>query len=104
MAWIAKGYLKDPNRTREEIAATVSAIGIHGSAPSAITRPQAQQSLRLLFTHHPSAAGLAAPHFEKWQDWSVADAYRTLAAKSDPVDPAITAFLEACPPGLERDD
>ncbi len=89
--WVITHYLKNSERTPDEINAAVDAIGIHGTANAAIPRLKAQQALHLLFKLRPEHVAQAAPYFEQWQDWSVESDYRKL--KSD--DPKIQAYLSA---------
>lgn len=84
-------YLSNPKALDQDRAAAITALGVHGTAQTRITRAQAGQALKALFTHAPKQVDLAAPYFTQWQDWSAVQAFRKLRS----LDPKILAYLRA---------
>jgi hypothetical protein len=84
-------YFKSSKHSADEVEAAITAIGVHGTDNTTISRDTAQEALKSLFHHQPKQAAHAAPFFEQWRDWSVTEEFEALESS----DPKVQAFLKA---------
>ncbi len=94
LAWILEHYLKNEDRSADEVAAAITAIGVHGEAVTAITRKEAIAAFRIGLAHHPKSAGTMATWLTKWKVWSLKKNFELLVRQG--IDhPDIKIYLEA---------
>jgi hypothetical protein len=96
---IEKTYLRNGERSLDEIIAAVDALRTHGEAGMTIPRARVQASFYFLLRERPALAEMIIDDFIRWQDWSVApQLMQILIADKQPWNTAlIIKYLEACP-------
>ncbi|RFC53019.1 MAG: hypothetical protein DVB22_000092 [Verrucomicrobia bacterium] len=99
VAWLEVHYLRDRDRTLEEIQAAVAALGVQGEASDRL-RPRILAACRVFLAERRPLSGLVARDLAAWRDWSAAAHYQTLLASGEPVLPEtrgrIQEYLKAC--------
>lgn len=99
VTWLDEHYLRDRDRTLDEVKAAVAALGVHGDA-SPILRPCVLNSCRLMMAERRPLSGLVARILLTLGDWGGARHFEGLLASGEPVlpetRPAIQAYLAAC--------
>jgi hypothetical protein len=99
VAWLEDHYIRDRDRTLEEIQAAVAALSVQGEASAAL-RPRILAACRTLIAERRPLSGLVARDLAAWHDWSAESHYQTLLASGEPVLPEtrgmINEYLKAC--------
>lgn len=97
--WLEEHYIRDRERTLEEIQAAVAALSVHGEASPAL-RPRIFAACRTLIAERRPLSGLVAGDLAAWRDWSAESHFETLLTSGEPVLPetrgAINDYLKAC--------
>ena len=98
VAWLEEHYIRDRDRTLDEIQAAVAALSVQADASESL-RPRILAACRVMLAERRPLSGLVARDLAAWGDWSAAGHYQTLLASGEPVLPetrrAISAYLEA---------
>lgn len=99
VAWLEKHYIRNRDRTLDEVKASVAALAVHGIANLSI-RPRIREAcLKLLIERRP-LSGLVARLLATWGDRSARAHFEGLLASGEPVlpetRPAIQFYLTAC--------
>lgn len=99
VAWLEDHYIRDRERTLEEIQAAVAALGVQGGASDTL-RPRILAACRTMLTERRPLSGLVARDLAAWGEWSADSHYQTLLASGEPVLPEtrgmINEYLKAC--------
>ncbi len=99
VTWLEDHYIRDRDRTLEEIQAAVAALSVQGEA-SATLRLRILAACRTLIAERRPLSGLVAPDLAAWKDWSAESHYQTLLTSGEPVLPetrgVINEYLKAC--------
>ncbi len=99
VAWLEEHYIRDRERTLEDVQAAVAALSVQGEANAAL-RPRILAACRTMLAERRPLSGLLARDLTAWGDWSAQAHYESLLASGEPVLPetrrAIMDYLEAC--------
>jgi len=99
MVWLEEHYIRDRERTLEEIQAAVAALSVQGEA-SATLRPRILAACRTFIAERRPLSGLVARDLIAWGEWSAESHFQTLITSGEPVLPetraAISDYLKAC--------
>ena len=99
--FIEQHYIRDRERTLEEIQAALSALGLHGREAPAEMRPRVLASYRLFMAERKPLAGLVARDLAEWKQWEFAPMFQAMLASRDPLHPtaraAINDYLRVLP-------
>jgi hypothetical protein len=99
VAWLEDRYIRDRDRTLEEIQAAIIALSVQGGVHEQL-RPRILAAYRTMLAERRPLSGLVARDLAAWSDWSAATHFQGLLASGEPVLPqtrrAISAYLEAC--------
>ena len=100
LARIEHDYLADPDVEYLDSFAATSAIRVHGTELSVISRKRLARALRLLLSR-PELADLVIPDLARWEDWTAVDRMVELFAMSTEqttlLKPATVLYLKSCP-------
>jgi len=98
VAWVEDHYIRDRDRTLEEIHAALAALSVQGAATETL-RPRIVAAFHTMLTERRPLSGLVARDLAAWGDWSAAAHFEGLLASGEPMLPqtrrAIIAYLEA---------
>jgi hypothetical protein len=78
VGWVEKNYLRDPQRTAQEIDAALLALGEHGKANAAVPRERVVYAFRSFLIAYPQKAGLVASLLADWERWEFTSAFEAL--------------------------
>ena len=99
--FIERHYLRDRERTLEEIQAALSALGLHGREGTAAMRERVLATYRVFMAERKPLAGLVARDLAEWKQWEFAPTFQAMLAATDPIHPtarsAINDYLRALP-------
>ncbi len=99
VAWLEDHYIRDRDRTLEDVQAAVAALSVQGEANAAL-RPRILDACRTMLAERRPLSGLLARDLTAWGEWSAQAHYESLLASGEPVLPetrrAIMDYLEAC--------
>lgn len=99
VTWLESHYIRDRERTLEEIKAAVIALGVQGEAIPGL-RPRILAACRTLIAERRPLSGLVARDLIAWQEWSAESHFQTLLTSGEPVLPEtrgmINDYLKAC--------
>ena len=98
VAWLEEHYIRDRDRTLDEIQAAIAALSVQAGASERL-RPRIHTAYRVMLAERRPLSGLVARDLAAWGDWSAAGHYQTLLASGEPVlsetRRAITDYLAA---------
>lgn len=99
VAWLEQHYIRDRERTLEEIQAAMAALSVQGEANPAL-RARILVAFRAVIAERRPLSGLVARDLAAWSEWSAESHFQTLLASGEPVLPetrvAINDYLKAC--------
>jgi len=102
--YIGQHYLRDRDRTLEEIQAALSALGLHGREGPAEMRQDVLAAYRVFMAERKPLAGLVARDRAAWKQWEFAPAFQAMLASPEPIHPnaraAINDYLRDLPKTL----
>jgi hypothetical protein len=102
--YIGQHYLRDRDRTLEEIQAALSALGLHGREGPAEMRQDVLAAYRVFMAERKPLAGLVARDLAAWKQWEFAPAFQAMLASPEPIHPnaraAINDYLRDLPKTL----
>ena len=75
MAWIDAQYMRDPDRTNQELQAVQLALSVQGGANARIPRERVIESYRTFIGVHKSLAGFVAQDLATWNYWDAGPEY-----------------------------
>lgn len=75
MAWIDAQYMRDPDRTNQELQAVLLALSVQGGANAKIPRERVIESYQTFIAVHKSLAGFVAQDLAAWNYWGAGPAY-----------------------------
>ena len=78
MAWIDAQYMRDPDRTNQELQAVLLALSVQGGANARIPRERVIESYRTFIGVHKSLAGFVAQDLATWNYWDAGPEYVAL--------------------------
>jgi hypothetical protein len=78
MAWVDARYMRDRDRTLQELQATLLALNVQGDANATIPRERVIESYRTFIDVHKEYAGFVAQDLVAWRCWDVGPEYIAL--------------------------
>ncbi len=75
MAWIDAQYMRDPDRTSQELQAVLLALSVQGGANAKIPRERVIESYQTFIAVHKSLAGFVAQDLAAWNYWDAGPEY-----------------------------